>query len=409
MIRPLNLDPHKSSSFSQQAKLRQSAADYFFVYCRQVLPRMEEKIEMQLLEKFKDSLASEAERKEVHTAYLQRKDNLAKLAEVQELGQREKREESLQIPADEIARVIMSAEGDGLSYHTFEDIGRYTVFPKKHWERMFPDKQFFGNYNSDEFQYNHTFGVMTREEGLRITNDLARLRLPSERSVDYNAILGLETGAQVKEAVLKDEERFFAVQQDFSLFLNDYLEQGISKEPLEYQQSVRRLFQSPAVFDSVVAILVQELRMKPMRYHLCQSAARTAVIDQLVRKLHDKMIEKKLNPQKLGEIIEHMPLVVLDLERKNLTGSAVELQKNDVHHYKLYLSGYHKICTGLWRPEDMRRVSLPRFKGGNSGLLLWGDRGAGKSQILTYVSAWAHENRWAVINVPKAEAFVDGS
>jgi hypothetical protein len=35
-----------------------------------VLPRIEEKIELQLLEKFKDSLPSEAERKEVQTAYL---------------------------------------------------------------------------------------------------------------------------------------------------------------------------------------------------------------------------------------------------------------------------------------------------------------------------------------------------
>lgn len=87
LIRPLNLDPQQTSLFSQQNKLRQSAADYFFVYCRQVLPKMEEKIELQLLEKFKDRLGSDAERKEVHSAYLQRKDNLAKMAEVQELGQ----------------------------------------------------------------------------------------------------------------------------------------------------------------------------------------------------------------------------------------------------------------------------------------------------------------------------------
>jgi chemotaxis methyl-accepting protein methylase len=70
LIRPLNLDPHKQSAFSQQNKLRQSAADYFFVYCRQVLPRIEEKIELQLLEKFKDSLHNPAEKKEVHTAYM---------------------------------------------------------------------------------------------------------------------------------------------------------------------------------------------------------------------------------------------------------------------------------------------------------------------------------------------------
>ena len=57
----------------------------------------------------------------------------------------------------------------------------------------------------------------------------------------------------------------------------------------------------------------------------------------------------------------------------------------------------------------MRRVSLPRFKGDNTGLLLWGPRGCGKSQILTYATAWAHENRWLVLTVPSCEAFVDGN
>ena len=73
------------------------------------------------------------------------------------------------------------------------------------------------------------------------------------------------------------------------------------------------------------------------------------------------------------------------------------------------MNAYHKICYGLWRPEDIRRVSLPNFKGANSGVMLWGNRGVGKSQIQTYVSAWAHENKWAVVNIPSCEAFVDGT
>lgn len=243
------MDPKKDAIFSQRNKLRQSASDYFFDYCRQVIPRMEEKIELQLLEKFKDKLPSEAERKEVMTAYLQRKDNLAKMSEPRDLSAREPREESLTMPVDEIARVVMSAEGDGLSYHTFEDIGRYTIFPKQHWERMFPDQEFFGNYHADEFSYNNTFGIMTREEGLRITNELSRMRLPKDRKVDYAQILRLETGTAVKEAVLHDEERFFAVQQDFSVHLNDYINKAADNE-------VTRLFSSPALFDGFVSILV---------------------------------------------------------------------------------------------------------------------------------------------------------
>lgn len=56
----------------------------------------------------------------------------------------------------------------------------------------------------------------------------------------------------------------------------------------------------------------------------------------------------------------------------------------------------------------MRRVSLPRFKGTNTGGLLWGPRGCGKSQILSYVTAWAHENRWMVVAIPACEHYTDG-
>ena len=56
---------------------------------------------------------------------------------------------------------------------------------------MFPSK-FFGNYEMDEFNYNKTFGIMCREEGLRITNELARLTLPHERNIDYELMIGYE-------------------------------------------------------------------------------------------------------------------------------------------------------------------------------------------------------------------------
>lgn len=202
-IRPASLDPHAALS-SQQSKMRLSVADYLFNYTRNVLPRMEEKLELQLLEKVKERLGNDQEKKEVWYAYQQRKDNLAKLSEAKEIGVREKREEAQSILHEETSRVIMTVQGDGMSYHTFEDIGRYTVFPKQHYQRMFPNNKFFGNYEKDEFKYNQTFGVMTREEGLRITNELSRLSRPSERRIDYAQMVGFET-AQIKEDIIKHE------------------------------------------------------------------------------------------------------------------------------------------------------------------------------------------------------------
>jgi hypothetical protein len=51
-------------------------------------------------------------------------------------------------------------------------------------QRMFPSK-FFGRYEEDEYSRNGTLGIQTREDGLRLTNDLARLTLPHERNVDF--------------------------------------------------------------------------------------------------------------------------------------------------------------------------------------------------------------------------------
>jgi hypothetical protein len=45
------------------------------------------------------------------------------------------------------------------------------------------------------------------------------------------------------------------------------------------------------------------------------------------------------------------------------------------------------------------------FKGFNSGVLLHGEAGCGKSQILTYLHAWAKENNWLVIPIHKATRF----
>ena len=106
-----------------------------------------------------------------------------------ELPPKEEPEEKLHyIPTSEYSKVIMNIEGDGVRFHTVEDIGRYTVFPKNHWKRMFPTDD-FGNIEKDEVQYNDAYGIMTREEGLRITNELARLRLPHERNINYKEMI----------------------------------------------------------------------------------------------------------------------------------------------------------------------------------------------------------------------------
>jgi small subunit ribosomal protein S29 len=77
----------------------------------------------------------------------------------------------------------------------------------------------------------------------------------------------------------------------------------------------------------------------------------------------------------------------------------------------MYFNAYHKKCYHHWRPDDIRRVGLDKglFKGFNTGGLLWGNKGCGKSQVLAYLTAWAHENEWVNITVPSCSEFVDAT
>ena len=89
-------------------------------------------------------------------------------------------------------------------------------------KRMLPNVM-FGRYREDEYSISGSYGIQTREEGLRITNDLSRLTLPKERNIDYGKIARMQN-VQVKEEILQDEVNFVAVTQDFSLFLLDYID-----------------------------------------------------------------------------------------------------------------------------------------------------------------------------------------
>lgn len=62
-------------------------------------------------------------------AYYNRKSNLAKMAEPEDIREQEKAEKLNQMPPEEYGKAFINTEGDGLRFHTFEDIGKYTLFP----------------------------------------------------------------------------------------------------------------------------------------------------------------------------------------------------------------------------------------------------------------------------------------
>jgi hypothetical protein len=175
----------RHSTASLQERLRQGPSEYLNVYTRTVIPQIEARIEERLLSEYMRKIPNELERQEIFNAYTLRRHRLSKMPEeadlLTEAAEKTKKRKTQQ---SDISNTITSFDGSGIRYHTYGNIGKYTVFPAQYRSRLFPSKV-FGRIEINETKYNNTLGIMCREQGLRITNDLARLTLPSERSVNY--------------------------------------------------------------------------------------------------------------------------------------------------------------------------------------------------------------------------------
>ena len=208
-MRPKNTRLGNLAHLPLSERIRGNPSDYFHVYCRMILPQIEAKTEERLLSVFLKQISNEDERREVELAYHQRRAALAKAMEDDDLSRPEPKKKPNIMPLERLSEIVQSKSGDGLATQTYADIGRYIVFPERHMERMFPRKV-FGTLKKDDYDRNSTWGVMCREEGLRITNELHRLTTPSERSIPYKDI-ATWSNAEVKEEVLTEEMMYIGV------------------------------------------------------------------------------------------------------------------------------------------------------------------------------------------------------
>jgi len=224
-----------------------------YIYTRSVIPQIEARIEERLLHEYMRTIKNELERKELFDAYIMRRHRLSRLPEDADapIDRKDDMPGAKQQDAHEIAKSIKTIDGTGFSMHNYSDVGRYTVFPEKYKNRLFPSGA-FGRIDKDEVQHTGSLGIMCREQGLRLTNDMARLTLPNERSIDYGKIAHSMTPSYIRKELLQDETSYMALVQDFSLDLHDL----IHKQPSERRQKLRHFFLPPGVFDGLVNVLV---------------------------------------------------------------------------------------------------------------------------------------------------------
>ena len=344
-----------------------------------VIPNMQLSVEWRMIMSLANSMPTELEKQEVIDAYMQRKYNYGEHIR-ENKSERADTNGSLANSAD----IIYSINGKGLKYMGCEDIGKYVVFPVKEYKKVFPVEP-FGSYIKDELIKTKIYSVKCREEALRITHFLSHKKFQSQRTDP------LET---FRNKDINDSETFAVLYQNIADIVRK-----VFKEQSAANSIILHMFNTASIFDSIITLLINFLRVNQNQDYSLTSLffhpqTIEAFANQFISLLAEVCKNKKINkPFNINEILEFIDEIHFQLP------SALITNPNLPKSICFTLRDYQLLSKYLWRPKAMEDDSFHHYKGFNTGALLHGESGAGKSQIMSFVSLWAHEMGWFVIPI----------
>lgn len=400
---------------------RKSAYDYLSDFVNVVMPKVEDFVEERLLEKFKSKLRPE-EKELVEDAYRIRKYKANLKRNIIESEPLAEKPNLKTIDIGIYYNTVINREGEGFVDHDYSSIGKYTVFPEEKRNEYFPFGC-YGNYMKNEFSLTNRIAIMCRDEGLKLANTFSYIKTAEERKaiIDYEAIYA---GKFDFKNLVNKFEVFSTFYQEFAFTLLNIIRES---KNAEYSYMIT----NPDIFDSLLTIFTKSLRKNHFNIFLVTPTTRYAIFKSVLDAVHEKLATKfkfssednvskdlKISERDyyplsyFDEIINAFKVFKFELdyseikaycEFKNYKLSDEIAKKNKIN-FTLHLTDYYENCKMQWRPKDHREI-LSTFKGFNTGALLYGEGGNGKSMTLAYLHAWAKESGWVVFGVNDPRKF----
>eukprot|EP00331_Platyophrya_macrostoma_P021996 CAMPEP_0176439114 /NCGR_PEP_ID=MMETSP0127-20121128/19738_1 /TAXON_ID=938130 /ORGANISM="Platyophrya macrostoma, Strain WH" /LENGTH=702 /DNA_ID=CAMNT_0017823297 /DNA_START=17 /DNA_END=2125 /DNA_ORIENTATION=- len=351
-------------------------------FTEQILPKMEQTVEVQLLQDMYNKLEDERLKNELLAAYRRRRVNIANIRPPPEIYRPAKDipPESFFYPLD----IFVPAE-------SVEDdcVGLFATFPEKlvpkYYKQGFP-----GSYADYQFKACKKLAIQCVKEGVLAINDLRRIQSDRPDQSEYEAVFADCKTPKDFMDVLNNEELFPRVFRDFANTFIDCL------PPYRQDPFMDKVFANAFFFDSVTNVLVRQLSHPQLGPHLMKENSRKAIINQLLEHI-SKNVDKACNPTLIAEMFNYIGEVNFDL------GKATGGKTQD----KVALNFKKFTKKPRWLPKNMREFGNKKFSGFNSGMLVHGRTGAGKSALLLLTTMWAYRNNWVVLLVPDGHRLVD--
>jgi len=106
---------------------------------------------------------------------------------------------------------------------------------------------------------------------------------------------------------------------------------------------VSHAFESPAIFDGVIGVLLRELRKKTIRKFILYRPTRLKIMDAFIDMLIDLFESENIHLRELKDVIELRRMLEIELVKSDLEhlSEYAELAQ-DSKKYKIYLQGHQK-------------------------------------------------------------------
>lgn len=360
------------------------------------LPHVEKEVEKTFLNDIKQNL-TQPEKDELDVVYARRRkklDDMAYLSHLKPL--------KIEVTDDPIPLERPDFEIPDLLNPREEDIGRFFTLNEESAKKLFMNG-YFGSFINDHVARCGTFDVMMREETWRIINLAKNSQNVNGNSEDLSELTNLEPLQQLGWLISNHRKTYVNLHKNLSELVLDHV---YSSENINLYHIMRN---SAELFNSTVAVILQELSKSQLfRYfntlypytnhsEYLSQVLKSDSLKEVIRGILNNYEEKIKDPKDILSMVHFHAFVEHISNEFRFTVNGEE--------FVIPLQQYVDDKVRFKVPKDLEQ-EIGKTGALNAGYLLSGHRGTGKSQILSGVAAWAHnEADYVLIKVPRGTDF----
>lgn len=267
----------------------------------------------------------------------------------------------------------------------------WALFKPQDYLKIFPIRC-FGRYYEDDLAKSKVFSLACTPEGAFFVNILRHIQSSMSKPFDMTKfVLDNQDAVNFEEAIAQLEV-YLGIYRLLAADLRDAMVKHRG-ESLVFNK-----FGDSFLFDSIIHVIMRHLGQDiDFRLALADSQTRKRLMDDVMTQILERSEEEFTSLAKPGTWLKDLKYLTFDINRYEVSRRSAK-RTDEKKEFIIDLRRFDDHLKDM--PAALSQYFSKDFLGINSGAMLYGDKGAGKSGVLAFATAWAWKNNWVVVKVP---------